>query len=278
MKNFSPLTFGVIALLQTLCADVHAEAGNPRVNQVGYLPQGLKVATYKTAHTQPQTWVLAQGGKVLARGKTTAGRRDATSGDWVQQIDFSRVKLSGQGFTVSVGNDSSFPFDIGHTIYRAPLYDALKYLYHNRSGIAIAEVFTGGGLTSYQPHARWARPAGHINQGVNQGDLGVPCWTGTCDYKLDVPKGWYDAGDHGKYVVNGGISVWTLLNMFERGQYWGSTAGFADGKLNIPEGGNGIPDLLDEVRWELEFMLAMQVPVGQPLAGMVHHKVHDVAW
>jgi endoglucanase len=80
-------------------------------------------------------------------------------------------------------------------------------------------------------------------------------------------------------VVNGGIAVWTLLNQYERGKHLGSSsADFGDGKLNIPEGKNGVPDLLDEARWELEFMLRMQVPAGNPKAGMVHHKVHDEKW
>jgi endoglucanase len=53
---------------------------------------------------------------------------------------------------------------------------------------------------------------------------------------------------------------------------------YGDGTLSIPEMRNGIPDILDEARWELDFMLKMQVPEGQPRAGMVHHKVHDVTW
>ncbi len=121
---------------------------------------------------------------------------------------------------------------------------------------------------------KWARPAGH------PGDKSVPCAPGTgCTYSLDVTGGWYDAGDHGKYVVNGGISVWTLLNQYERAKHLGTSSGdFADGKLAIPEGKNGVPDILDEARWELEFMLKMQVPAGNPLAGMVHHKMHDEKW
>jgi endoglucanase len=51
-----------------------------------------------------------------------------------------------------------------------------------------------------------------------------------------------------------------------------------DGALRIPERGNGVPDILDEARWELEWMLRMQVPAGEELAGMVHHKVHDAEW
>jgi len=80
-------------------------------------------------------------------------------------------------------------------------------------------------------------------------------------------------------VVNGGISVWTLLNLYERAVHIGhSAATLADGTMNIPERRNGIPDLLDEVRWEIDFLLRMQVPDGQPKAGMVHHKIHDKAW
>jgi endoglucanase len=127
----------------------------------------------------------------------------------------------------------------------------------------------------------------------NLGDTAVPCfdqidlegrqWLG-CSYTLDAAGGWYDAGDHGKYVVNGGIAVWTLLNEYERARYQGDNLrSLADGTLNIPEGANGVPDILDEARWELEFMLAMQVPAGglvegEDLSGMVHHKVHDAAW
>jgi endoglucanase len=95
-----------------------------------------------------------------------------------------------------------------------------------------------------------------------------------------VSGGWYDAGDHGKYVVNGGISLWTLLNLHERLVHAGSSAkDFADGKLAIPEKGNGVSDLLDEARWQLEFMLKMQVPEwAGDKAGLVHHKIHDKEW
>ena len=98
---------------------------------------------------------------------------------------------------------------------------------------------------------------------------------------LDVSGGWYDAKrSRQAHVVNGGIAVWTLQNEYERARYLGKNADdLADGKLNIPEGKNGAPDLLDEARWEMEWMLKMQVPAGQPLAGsMAHHKIHDESW
>ena len=106
---------------------------------------------------------------------------------------------------MKVGNDVSHPFDIGPDIYQKLKYDALAYFYQTRSGIEIKMPYAGD--------SKWARPAGHVGVQPNHGDKDVPCAPGRgCDYTLDVTGGWYDAGDHGKYVVNGGISVWTLLN------------------------------------------------------------------
>lgn len=266
-------------LLTIASLNAMAETGNPRVNQLGYVPNGVKTATYKTTSTSAQTWQLKQNGSVVASGQTTPLGTDAASGDNLQQIDLSGVTATGTGFTLTVGSDTSYNFAISSNAFNAALYDSLKYFYHNRSGIAVETQYTGGGNGSFASNSKWSRPAGHLNVGANKGDLNVPCWTGTCNYSLNVSKGWYDAGDHGKYVVNGGISVWTLLNIYERSLYLGNNLNsLGDGKLNIPESANGVSDLLDEARWEMEFLLAMQVPAGQSKAGMVHHKMHDVGW
>lgn len=240
---------------------------NVLVNQLGYLPNAAKVATVKSTATAAQDWELLDGaGKSVAQGKTTPFGKDAASGDDVQVVDFSSFKTAGQGYRLKVGAEQSFPFDIGTELYAQLKYDALSYFYQNRSGIEIR--------ADLVPNPALARPAGHVK------DKDVKCASSAgCDYSLDVSGGWYDAGDHGKYVVNGGISVWTLLNEYERAESLGkNSATLGDGKLRIPEKGNGVPDILDEARWQLEFLLKMQVPAGKPLAGMVHHKVHDVHW
>lgn len=114
----------------------------------------------------------------------------------------------------------------------------------------------------------------------NKGDTDVPCQPGVCDYRLDVSGGWYDAGDHGKYVVNGGISVAQLMSTYERTLTApdAESAELGDGELRVPERDNGVPDILDEARWEMDFLIKMQVPAGKPLAGMAHHKMHDAEW
>lgn len=248
-------------------ADAGAAIPKVRVNQLGYLPRMPKFAAYKSTSSTPLEWQLSDAaGKVIKSGKTKVFGEDKDAGELVHQIEFSDAQQRGIGFVLSVGTDKSDPFAIGSDIYKKLKYDALAFFYHQRSGIEIAMPYAG--------NAQWSRPAGHLS------DKKVPCAPGSgCSYSLDVVGGWYDAGDHGKYVVNGGISVWTLLNLYERTKFIGSSLGdYADGKLLIPENKNGRNDLLDEVRWELELFMKMQVPDGEKLAGMVHHKMHGDKW
>lgn len=86
-------------------------------------------------------------------------------------------------------------------------------------------------------------------------------------FVLSAPKGWYDAGDYNKYIVNSGISVWTLLTLYQCfPEYCRSI------DLQIPESGTDLPDLLAEVKWNLDWMLAMQDLED----GGVYHKLTNL--
>ena len=115
--------------------------------------------------------------------------------------------------------------------------------------------------------------AGHL------GDAAVAAWTGehaerlypgwSCPGRFDVSGGWYDAGDHGKYVTSGALAVWQLLATLEllrrRGaetSWWKRTEAL----------------LVEECRWQLDWLLRMQVPAGFPLAGLAFHRVHGTEW
>jgi len=248
-----------------------------RVNQVGYFPNGQKKATLVSDSTTPVKWYLRDNENVVVTsGNTQVVGLDAASGDKVHIIDFSNFKVPGTEYKITVGNSTSHPFDIGTNLYSVMKYDAMRYFYHARSGIKIE--------MPYCAEPQWARAAGHLpDVGIAVPEAG--------DYTLDVTGGWYDAGDHGKYVVNGGISVWTLMNFYERTKKVGGLAAqaFRDGKLIIPENTktssiyvnekyNGTPDILDECKWELDFLLKMQIPEGYPNAGMVLHKIGDIKW
>lgn len=267
---------------------------NPvRLNQAGLLANGPKQALVPDAATRPLPWrLLDTGGTVLAQGKTSVLGNDAASGQHLHLVDFSSVRATGDGFALTVGDGTvSRPFSIGNGPYGALKRDALAYFYHNRSGIPIEARLVGDA---------WARPAGHpkdLAPCFNGQDKAGNVWPG-CSYSLDVTGGWYDAGDHGKYVVNGGIAVWTLLNLYERQVMRQKAPALPDGSAILPEAGNGVNDLLDEARWEMEFLLSMQVPdgtrMGLPLgpqkgsdrlnftevdvSGMAHHKMGDEHW
>ena len=249
------------------------DTGSPvRVNQHGYLTGAVKAGTYVTEATDPLPFtVTAADGTEVFSGETTPAGTDSTSLQNVHTFDFSEVTEPGEDYTVTIGEDTSEPFTIGDDVYDSLLTDALAYYYHNRSGIEIDASLVG---------EEYARPAGHVNVEPNQGDDGVTCWQNECDYTLDAAGGWYDAGDHGKYVVNGGISVAQLMQTYERTLTAAGADGsdLGDGSLAVPEQGNGVPDILDEARWELEFLLSMMVPEGEELAGMAHHKLHDAEW
>jgi endoglucanase len=241
-----------------------------RVNQVGYLPDGPKHATVVTESTEPFEWSLADGsGAQVATGLSTPRGVDAASGQNVHTIDFSGLTAAGTGYTLTADGETSYPFAIGD-VYDRLRSDSLQFFYIQRSGIAIDGALVG---------EEYARPAGHVGVAPNQGDTDVPCQPGVCDHRLDVRGGWYDAGDHGKYVVNGGIATAQLLGTYERTLTAPSAepGALEDGTLRVPERGNGVPDVLDEARWELEFLLRMRVPSG-PLSGMAHHKMHDENW
>ena len=241
-----------------------------RVNQVGYLPDGPKRATVVTTATQALSWQLRNAsGALVASGSTVLRGADTPSGQSVQVADFSSYRSTGSGYVLSVDGNSSAPFDIRADLYDTLRSDSMAFFHHQRSGIAIDASLVG---------SAYARPAAHLGVTPNQGDTSVPCQATVCDYRQDVRGGWYDAGDHGKYVVNGGISTWLVVSSFERAKRAGADSVLGDSTLRVPERGNGVPDVLDEARWELDFLMRMQVPEGRPYAGMAFHKVHDAAW
>ncbi|MGN1087281.1 MAG: glycoside hydrolase family 9 protein, partial [Porcipelethomonas sp.] len=79
---------------------------------------------------------------------------------------------------------------------------------------------------------------------------------------IDVSGGWHDAGDYGRYIVPAAKAVADLLYAYE------SNPGLYSDSIGIPESGNGTPDILDEARYELEWMKKMQRADGG-----VYHKV-----
>jgi endoglucanase len=241
-----------------------------RINQLGYLPYGPKRATWTTDELLPvELTVVASHGSVALRGRTQPWptRPEPTSGQSVHVIDFTDVTGAGAEYQVLVGEQRSHRFRIAQDLYGQLARNALGLFYLLRSGCPIDEQRAPG----------YGRPAGHTGVPPNRGDTAVPAWTGPEAARLypdwaptdslDVSGGWYDAGDYGKYTVSGSIAVWQLLNILEL--------------LRRATGQQAVLSeeaLIEECRWQLDWLLRMQVPPGQPLAGMAFHRVHGTEW
>lgn len=277
----------VLLPLLTLAATGAGEAPGLHLNQIGFRPDTAKRAIVAKDGAALPWELLDEQGRTVAQGAATVFGPDAASGDTVQQIEFGTFRTPGT-YRLKVDGRISHPFSIAADVYRPLSRASLNFFYQQRAGVAIDARFAGG--------TRWARAAGHVGEVVTcfKGlDQAGTDWPG-CPYTLDVTGGWYDAGDQGKYVVNGGIALWMLQNLYEVDA---ASPPFPDGSAALPEAGNGINDLLDETRFEMRFLLAMQVPDGQiiklplgrqgrgPLrltpvdaSGMAHHKIADRHW
>ncbi len=222
-----------------------------KVDQVGYLPTAPKVAMVTTSRAAGTFVVRRSGdGEVALRGKLSGPAADANSGDRVQTADFSSLKKEGRFFLEVPGVGVSWPFAIAPDAYSRAFYLAMRSFYGQRCGTAVDLGHEFPGYTHEACHLENAYHATSGRRGV----------------KASGNKGWHDAGDYGRYVVNSGLSTGTLLWTYEM---------FADRvkavRLNIPESDNTTPDILDEIRWNLDWMLSMQNEDG----GVFHKQTSE---
>ena len=208
-----------------------------KVDQVGYLPEAPKLA-FVVANQTATEFLLrkANDSAIVFRGRLSAPVNDADSGDQVRLADFSEYRQEGRYYIDVPGIGRSWSFAIGPSIYRHAFYLTMRSFYGQRCGTAVD-------LGSQFPGFKHA--ACHLNGAyhASSGKSGPQAST----------KGWHDAGDYGRYVVNSGISTGELLwtwELFEKR--------IRNISLNIPESKDRTPDILDEIRWNLDWMLTMQ--------------------
>jgi endoglucanase len=214
-----------------------AEAGSVqiKVDQVGYLPDAGKLAVVTAPGT---TFEVKRGSDnvVVFKGTLGAASQDKDTGDSVQIADFTKLREPGTYYLDVPGVGRSWTFAVKRDVYSHTYYLAMRAFYGQRCGTAVD---LGAEYPGYTHAACHFKGEFHASSG-KQGER-------------DNVGGWHDAGDYGRYVVNSGITTGTLLWTWEI--YGPKVQGV---KLNIPESGNGTPDILNETRWNLEWMLKMQ--------------------
>jgi len=208
-----------------------------RVDQAGYLPSMPKVAFVVAAQPAANfTLRNSADAKVVLTGKLNDAMPDPDSGDKVQSADFSSIRQTGTYYIDVPGVGRSWNFAIAPNVYDRAFYLATRSYYGQRCGIAVD---LGPEFPGYRHDACHLEGAYHASSGK----------TGTAP----STGGWHDAGDYGRYIVNSGISTGTLLWAYE---LFHARIGNVD--LKLQESGNGTPDLLNEIRWNLRWMLTMQ--------------------
>ena len=240
MKSIISILFFVILSIYSYSQNT---VQNIRLNQIGFLPYTQKIAAVVDV-SATQFDILDPKKQVVFTGKLSQQMEWAQSGEKVQIADFSTFTTPGT-YTVRVTNyGESFPFEIGNSALHDVNNAIAKAFYFNRASIALEPQYAG----------KYARNEGHPDTIVYI----LPQAAGPKRKAGDIistPKGWYDAGDYNKYIVNSGITVGTMLLAYENYSSYFDTVTW-----NIPESKNGIPDLIDEIRWNLDWMITMQDP------------------
>ncbi len=208
-----------------------------KVDQAGYSSASPKVALLASKTAAKEFTVRrADNDSVVLRGTLSDPVDDPDSGDRVQAADFTKLTSTGKYYLEAPGVGRSWSFAIGPDVYTRPWYLAMRSYYGQRCGIAVD---LGPEFPGYKHEACHLEGAYHVSSGKSG--------------PHSSHGGWHDAGDYGRYVVNSGISTGTLLWAWEM---YGPR--LRNIKLNLPESGNGTPDILNEIRWNLDWMLEMQ--------------------
>ncbi|MEJ0101320.1 MAG: glycoside hydrolase family 9 protein [Bacteroidota bacterium] len=229
------------------------------INQSGFYTAEPKIAIIVGETSATGFTILSAGsGKIVFHGKLSEQKQSSNSSLVTYVADFSSFHIPGR-YTLSVpGIENSYTFTIGDHVLHHVAIASLKGFYYQRLSMALDIQYAG----------QWARPAGHPDTAVlvhaSAATTGRP--EGTI---ISSPGGWYDAGDYNKYIVNSGITMGTLFSAYEDfGNYFDTL------HVNIPESRDQLPDILNEVLYNLRWMLTMQDPAD----GGVYHKCTNAAF
>jgi endoglucanase len=193
----------------------------------------------------------AKTGKKVVSPKLLRVATSPWSGKQRTVVDFSRLTTPGS-YIVECNGDQ-LPFEVKENALRDVTKGAIKAFYYQRTGMPIEAKYAG----------KWARPAGHPDTQVMIHSSAVSPGRpeGTI---ISSPYGWYDAGDYNKYIVNSAFTIAVMLDSYEQNKAYYDAL-----EVNIPESGNQTADLLDEIMYNLKWMLTMQ----DPYDGGVYHKL-----
>jgi endoglucanase len=229
-----------------------------RLNQVGYLPNSIKQAAIINTESDSFQIINSSDNSVVFKGQCLPAVYYSSSDENVRIADFTLLTAPGDYVLVVDDLGKSLPFSISEDVFISLSKASIKAFFFNRASMEIQSAY--GGI--------YARKEGHPDTSV----IVLPSAASAARPEgtiISTPGGWYDAGDYNKYIVNSGISVFTLLSAYETYPEYFDTL-----NLSIPESDNQIPDILDEALWNIKWMMTMQDTVD----GGVYHKTTEASF
>lgn len=222
------------------------EAPKVRLNTIGYLPGRRKVASIAVPCARFAVVRVADGSTAF-EGVAAATDRKNDAGESLHLADFSRLTEAGDYRLDVPGVGRSAPFRVAADVYTRPFSTVTRGMYLWRCGTEVRGEHAGDVFRHASCH---------------EVDAWLDFATGK-HARADATKGWHDAGDYNKYVVNAGVTVGSMFRAWED---FGDRIGRVG--LNLPESGGKTPEFLAEIRWELQWLLTMQAGDGS-----VYHKI-----
>lgn len=257
MKKFLLLTACVLLYCPVLVAQRDSSA--IVLNQLGFYPHAPKIAVVSGKTEATDFYILSAAQKdTVFLGSLSEQKKSSNSSLVTKIADLSYFDKKGSYFIGVPGIPDSYPFKIKDNVNHPAAVAALKGYYYQRVSMPLEKQYAG----------KWARPEGHPDTAVlvhaSAASSQRPAGT-----VISAPGGWYDAGDYNKYIVNSGITMGTLLSAYEDFPVYFDTL-----TTNIPGSSDHIPDILNEVIYNLRWMLSMQ----DPNDGGVYNKCTNAAF
>lgn len=238
-------------LFTILSSALSAQTNPVHLNSIGFLPGYPKVASVPHACSTFRIINSESGHEVFSgTAEGPVFQEDVSQQVWI--VDFSELRKPGKYYVEVPGTGRSADFVISDDVYREAAVTAFRAFYLWRCGMAVHGEY-GGDVFETE--------ACHLNDGYED-------YSGRAGSQRDGTGGWHDAGDHGKYVVNAGVTLGVLFYAWDHFGDRLNKIGFG-----LPETAPGFPEFLKELKWETDWMLKMQYPDG---SGRVSHKLTRV--
>ncbi|WP_374949086.1 glycoside hydrolase family 9 protein, partial [Mucilaginibacter sp.] len=253
-KSVALTAISFIVTFYSVNASAQSETGTNsiRLNQIGFYPNATKIAIITNAG-KGDFYIRTLNKKTVFTGQSKPAAQLTFGGKQIAVADFTAFAKNGTYLVYIPLSGYSYPFTIAPSIHKSVAGGSIKAFYYQRASVELIQKYAG----------KWHRAAGHPDNRVLIHSSAATAQRPESTV-VSASGGWYDAGDYNKYIVNSGISTATLLSLYEDFPDHMKTV-----RLNIPESDNQIPDVLDEVLWNLRWMLMMQ----DPNDGGVYHKL-----